>query len=298
MKYRVKHILEYGFLRAVQAITGLLPYRLALVAGWCLAAVGAGLFYGKLRSARSRMRQVFGNEFTERELRRFSWIAWRNLAFNMIENMRLHRLNRAWLDKHFDPGQLFEQLDQGGKEQGGIVAVPHMGNWELGGLSCQIYGYPIVVVLGKQRNPLANAYFRFARERLGILALERGTDIMRPIARAIRKGRYLAILPDSRMPYPDISVAFLGGVANIGSGMAVFARITRRRILPCLPVRDGWTRHRAIPLEPVEPIVTEDKASDIQAMTEAVIRQIDAGIRRYPEQWFWYNKRWVLDPLE
>lgn len=298
MKYKIKHLLEYGLLRMVQTVTGFMPYRLALFVGYCLAMAGAMLFPAKLRRARTRMRQVFGNELTERELRRYCWIAWRNLFFNMIENMRLHRLSQVWLDRHFDPGQCFAQLGQCGKEQGGIIAVPHMGNWELAGLACQIYGHPIVVVLGRQRNPLTNAYFRLSRERLGILALERGTESMRPIVRAIRKGRYLAILPDSRMAYPDISVPFLGGVANVGSGMAVFARMTKRRILPCLPVRIGWAHHRTVALEPVDPIITEDKAADIQAMTEAVIRQIDEGIRKHPEQWFWYNSRWILDPVD
>lgn len=298
MKHRIKHLAEYGLLRFAQTTLGLLPYRIALLLGWLLAAAGALAMPGKLRRARRRMRAVFGAEYSDRRLRRMAWIAWRNLAFNMVENMRLHRLTRRWLDRHFDPGDSFRRLDEGGKGQGGIIAVPHMGNWEMSGLACQIYGYPIIVILGKQRNPLTNRYFRFARERLGILALERGTELMRPIARGIKSGRYLAILPDSRMPYPDLPVPFLGGTANLGSGMAVFARMTRRRIVPCLPTRVGWTRHRVIALDPVEPIVTDDKTADIRAMTEAVVRQIEAGIRRHPEQWFWYNARWALDPVE
>jgi Kdo2-lipid IVA lauroyltransferase/acyltransferase len=48
----------------------------------------------------------------------------------------------------------------------------------------------------------------------------------------------------------------------------------------------------------VPPIVTDDKAADLRAMTEAVVRQLDEGIRRHPEQWFWYNGRWVLDPVK
>jgi lauroyl/myristoyl acyltransferase len=32
-------------------------------------------------------------------------------------------------------------------------------------------------------------------------------------------------------------------------------------------------------------------------MTKAVMKTIDAAIRRNPEQWFWYNGRWILDPV-
>ena len=39
------------------------------------------------------------------------------------------------------------------------------------------------------------------------------------------------------------------------------------------------------------------KEQDWLRMTQAVIDLYDAAIRAAPEQYFWYNKRWVLDPL-
>jgi len=32
-------------------------------------------------------------------------------------------------------------------------------------------------------------------------------------------------------------------------------------------------------------------------MTLAVMKIIDDAIRSNPGQWFWFNKRWILDPL-
>jgi len=32
-------------------------------------------------------------------------------------------------------------------------------------------------------------------------------------------------------------------------------------------------------------------------MTQAIFDIIEAAIRTDPSQWFWYNKRWILDPL-
>jgi Kdo2-lipid IVA lauroyltransferase/acyltransferase len=296
---RVKHVVEYGSLRAVEAVVNRLPYRLALFAGWGLAAAASLPARPLIRRARRRMRAAFGESMTDREIRRAAWVAWRNLFFNLVESLRLHRLDKRWLDRVFDPGDALRVIKPIVEEgRGGLIAVPHMGNWELAGLACQLNEIPILVILGKQRNPLVNRYFRESRERLGIMAIERGTELMRPIVRGIRGGRFLAILPDSRMPYEDLEIPFLGGSANLGSGMALFARLTKRPIVPCLPIREGWARHRIEVLEPVPPIVTDDKAADLRAMTEAVVRQLDEGIRRHPEQWFWYNGRWVLDPVK
>ena len=33
-------------------------------------------------------------------------------------------------------------------------------------------------------------------------------------------------------------------------------------------------------------------------MTVEAVGLFDAAIRKTPEQWFWYNKRWVLDPVD
>jgi lauroyl/myristoyl acyltransferase len=41
-----------------------------------------------------------------------------------------------------------------------------------------------------------------------------------------------------------------------------------------------------------------DKDDDIRRMTVSVLKIIEDAIMEQPEQWFWYNKRWVLDPIE
>jgi lauroyl/myristoyl acyltransferase len=40
-----------------------------------------------------------------------------------------------------------------------------------------------------------------------------------------------------------------------------------------------------------------EKQEDIVRMTHSVIAVLDKEIQANPEQWFWYNKRWVLDPV-
>ena len=40
-----------------------------------------------------------------------------------------------------------------------------------------------------------------------------------------------------------------------------------------------------------------DAEADIRRLTETVMASIEAQIRADPGEWFWYNRRWVLDPL-
>ena len=49
--------------------------------------------------------------------------------------------------------------------------------------------------------------------------------------------------------------------------------------------------------EPIFPDKSLDDETDVRRLTETVMSSIEAQIRANPGQWFWYNKRWVLDPL-
>ena len=120
---------------------------------------------------------------------------------------------------------------------------------------------------------------------------------MKIVLQKLRDGKALAILPDVRMPVKSISVPFLGGEANLGKGMALFARHADVPIFPFIMTRQGWARHKIDAFAPIRPDKNLSKEEDIKRMTIAVIKIIDEAIHRAPEQWFWFNKRWVLDPL-
>ena len=106
----------------------------------------------------------------------------------------------------------------------------------------------------------------------------------------------LAILPDARMNEGGMALPFLGDHANLGTGMALFARHAGVPIFPCVVIRIGWTRHQAYGFPPLWPDRTMDKKADIKRLTAAVVQLMDKVIQEHPEQWFWFNKRWVLDP--
>jgi KDO2-lipid IV(A) lauroyltransferase len=151
-------------------------------------------------------------------------------------------------------------------------------------------------IAGKQKNPLVNDWINRQRES-GMTILERGGGTLKQIIRLLRSGNVLAILPDVRMPTPDLKLPFLGGTANLGRGMALFAITAKVPIIPAVFRREGWTRHAFDRLPAIHPDPSLDKDVDARRITAAVTALVDAAIRQSPEQWFWYNKRWVLTPL-
>lgn len=293
-----RHLIEYAALRVTAAGFCLLPHRVALAAVWPLAWTAFHVLRYRRARTRARLHAVFGSHLAHREATRIAWVALRNLVFTVAETMRASRLSAEWFHRHVqNHDAAVAQVKSLLAQHGGLVlAVPHMGNWDLAGVLCQRSGIPLCVIAGRQRNPLIGPWLNRLRGP-GMEVYERGTSAVRQVARRLHEGRAFAVLPDVRMRRPDLTVSFLGGQANLGRGMAVFARGAHVPILPVVLTRVGWFDHRIETLPIVPPDPARDKEADIQRMTTTVLGLFDTAIRRDPGQWFWYNSRWVLDPL-
>ena len=77
---------------------------------------------------------------------------------------------------------------------------------------------------------------------------------------------YLAIRPDGR--YVDFTTG-LGGHTG-----AIAAKLTTGCVLAL------------------------DRDADILRMTQQVMDLVEEAIRADPGQWFWYNRRWILEPVK
>lgn len=298
MRYRTKHIFEYAALRAVAAFFNVLPYKVAIGAGCGVAWILFHLIRFRRAETFRRIREVLGTETPTQEVKRIAWISLRNMLLNIVEMMRAPSIDKLWIDKHV-PGfaEQVEQVHLIIKKYGGaVIAVPHTGNWDLAGWACHQYGIQMFSIAAKQKNPLVNNWINQQRES-GMTILERGGGTLKQIIRLLRQGKVLAILPDVRVYTPDLELDFLGGRANLGRGMAQFAITAKVPIIPAVFKRVGCTKHSGQKFDIILPDPALSKAENIVQMTTKMIALVDQTIRDEPEQWFWYNKRWILTPV-
>lgn len=294
-----KHYAEYALLRGLSGLLCILPYRAALALAWVFARIAFHVVRFRRRKALARIHAVFPS-ISNREAKRIAWQSLRNLFFNIVELMRIPVCGERWLSRHFnDYAERLAQVEEvAGRHNGMVLAIPHCGNWDLAGIACSRHGIKMCAIAGRQRNKLVDGWLE--RVRGGLVVIERGrlSDIRR-VPRMLRDGFTLAVLPDVRMRRRDLAIPFLGGTANLGSGMARFAREAGVPVLPVVIRREGWTRFDVDVLQPIMPSQEEgDGAAADQALTEKVMAIFDSEIRKTPGQWFWYNSRWVLDPVE
>ena len=294
MKYRLKHVIEYGLLSSMSGLARLLPYRAALAMGWGIAALSFGLS-SKLRTrAGRRLRQVFGATRDDKALRRIAWISWRNLVFNAVESLRTPSLTAEWVRRVIVCDGLQKVQDHLKTGKGLLLAIPHTGNWELAGVSIPLLGVPVAVIVRRQKNLLADEYLNRMRRHTGLEVVPADSKSFAGCVRRLREGCVIAILPDLRAKARSVRVRFLGIETDVPAGMAVFAREAGVPIMPGCALRQGWARHRWVAFDPIWPDPAADQDADVQRMTQAVMDVLTGIIRENPEQYFWYNKRWVL----
>ena len=297
MAIRFKHRVEYGLLRAVSALVCVLPYRAALALGAGLAWIAFHVVRFRVGEAVRRIRSVLGEGVGKREARRIAWISLRNLFFNGIEILRFPRMTKAWVTRYVDAtGMAFIEAHWN-RASGAILAVPHMGNWDLAGVGSSLMGLPVFFLARRQKNPLVDAYLNRLRGATGALTIHTDSGALRQIIRHLKAGKIFALLPDVRARGSGVSVPFLGGQAVLATGMESFARHAGVPIFPACALREGWARHCWIVRAPVLPDPSVDRESDQQRIMCEVIARFDEFVRAHPEQYFWYNKRWILDPI-
>ena len=297
MKYRPKHIAEYILLRGLLGLVNVLPLRLALALGWL---IGAFLFYVlrfRREKAESRLKQVFGVRFTAKERRRIAWLSFRNICFNAVEAARFKKLTMEKLKRMSFYSGIVAMQEIHQKNGAFIFATAHMGNWDLGGVACKLAGLPVFSIARRQKNPLTDDLLNQMRNATGMDVVLNDSTVLRNVVRRLKAGEVLAILPDVRSSAEALSIDFLGGKANLGAGAALFAQMAHCPIYPVALLRRGWMHHEYKVFDPIFPDPSLDKKDDWQRMMQQLVSIFDAEIRANPEQYFWFNKRWVLDPI-
>lgn len=296
MKHSPKHIFEYVQLRALLGLANLLPLRAALALGWLIGRFFFSVLRYRRPQALARIEEVFGDRYPVKERKRIAWLSFRNLCFNAVEAARFHKLTSEDLKRM----PLYEQMEQVQKfyrETGPLVfTTAHLGNWDLGGVAAKLDGLPIFSIARRQKNPLTDELLNKMRGATGMEVVLNDSRILQNVVKKLKGGEVLAILPDVRSKASNLQVDFLNGKASLGAGTALFAQMAKCPILPVVVLRKGWTRHEAKVFNPIRLNPEADKTEDRARIMQELVSVLDAEIQAHPEQYFWFNKRWVLDP--
>jgi len=273
-----------------------IPYgtgqRLGSVAGRLFST----LRFGRRRVAVEGLRTAFPG-LTDDEVETLYRRVGSHFGRMIFEVPHVLRMNSDNLNRYvvFDHPERMEQALLKGK--GVLVLTGHFGNWELmsAAISLKMGGRAAVVARPLDYEP-ADRVLRDIRTRFGTEIIPKNMGLRRML-KALRANRGVGVLLDQNVDWYDgVFVPFLGKPACTNKGLALVALKTGSPVVPVFSVRRKDGRFTVIFGEEVPVRRSADRTKDIEENTAAFTRVIESYIRRYPDHWFWFHRRWKTKP--
>ncbi|HSF86810.1 MAG TPA: phosphatidylinositol mannoside acyltransferase [Acidimicrobiia bacterium] len=280
--------------RIASGVIGSLPEpvirRLGLAGGWLASFITRGRFalvqrnlarvVGEDNATPRRVRKMFGSYG-----RYWAEVLW--IRSGRAEDIRRHSAVHG--AEHITDG-----LAAG---KGVIVALPHLGNWEMAGIAADDLGARMLAAAEALPNQKIVDWFIETRNAMNIDVVIVGRDRSSTAAllNRLKEGGAIALLSDRDLSQRGIEVEFFGERTTLPAGPAALAERTGAALLP---VGCYFRRGRGHDFEVAPPIPIPDlptKAARVAAMTQEFAYELERLIRKAPEQWHLFQPNWPSD---
>jgi KDO2-lipid IV(A) lauroyltransferase len=177
--------------------------------------------------------------------------------------------------------------------KGAIMITAHIGNWEMAyQLGVCYVDRPVAAVARPIEPAFLDRFLTDFRTRFGSTIIKK-KRALRAMARTLFQGNILGLLVDQGVsPSEGVEVSFFGRRVLATPAVALLARRYGSPVFPIYCVRQPDNQLLAYMEPPLQLVNTRDQRADIVQNTQIMMDSFEKAIRTYPEQWFWFHKRW------
>jgi phosphatidylinositol dimannoside acyltransferase len=258
------------------------------------AAPGGSVWFwlsaGQRRAALENYAAALGRDATDREVARVARRAFQNYGRMLTDFLLLGSLT---------PEELIQRMTIDGRDhldaalargRGAIMAVPHMGSWDMAGAYGGALGYPIAAVAERFPGSLNDAVVR-TRQGFGLNVIMLGRSAVRGITQALQANSIVALLCDLEQG-PGVSVRFFGRRSVVPGGPAALALKTGAALMPACQYATSPGHHHVH----VDAPLTLAEGETKEGVMQRVVNRFEDFIRERPQQW--YAFRPMFAPIE
>jgi KDO2-lipid IV(A) lauroyltransferase len=214
-----------------------------------------------------------------------------------MESFRLPAWSKDRIRTGFAPQDVHWLTDGLAAGRGVILALPHMGNYDLAGAWVTTKLETPFTTVAERLKP-ETLYDRFVayREGLGMEVLPHtGGAAFGTLARRLRAGGLVCLVADRDLSKSGVEADFFGEKTRMPAGPAMLAQQTGALLLPVTlwydqsPVMQGKVH------PPVEVPADGDRASRTAVMTQVLANTYESGIAEHPQDWHMLQRLWLSD---
>ncbi|MGW5423529.1 phosphatidylinositol mannoside acyltransferase [Streptomyces sp. NPDC003943] len=234
---------------------------------------------------------------TPARLQELSKAGMRSYMRYWMESFRLPTWSKERAANSFDPKDVHHLTDGLASGKGVILALPHMGNYDLAGVwVTRALGVPFTTVAERLRPETLYDRFVAYRESLGMEVLPHtGGAAFGTLARRLRAGGLVCLVADRDLSASGVEVDFFGEKARMPAGPAMLAQQTGALLLPVTLWYDDTDVMQGRVHAPIEVPESGTRAEKTSVMTQALADAFAGGIADHPEDWHMLQRLWLAD---
>lgn len=285
--------LAYWTYRGLEAVAMGLPER----GGRRVFATAGALAYRRLHGVRATVRanqaRVLGLDPNDERVQASTREAFDLYARYWYDTFRVRRMPAPEVHERAEMVNL-ERIDQAlAAGHGCIAALPHMGNWDIGGHYLAVNGYAIAAVAEELRPARLSELFLRHREELGmrIIPLSKNGHVGQQLKLLLERNWVVALVADRDLTGRGIEVEMFGATRRVPAGPALLSLSTGAPLLVC-PVyttTSGWRIEIGEPLA-IEP--TGSTRGDVTALSRRMAAEFERAIAARPSDWHLFQAGW------
>jgi len=295
-KKRIKYYLEYALLLTFKAVLSILPERTAYNLMKILGSLIYRFFPIRRDVVHKNLKVAFGENLSEKRLKEIALSSYKNAAIQFAEFSLMEKWSREKIINLFDEFEGKQYLEKyAGRENTWIGLSAHIGNWEMLAAYFAAQGQNVLVVAKPIHNPFVNRWTERVRSACGYNVVYTNGDV-RKMLKHLKGQGVLAFLADQDARKAGVFVDFFGKPASTALGPATFAYRTDTPIVPAFDIRKSNGKHKIVCLSPIFSPKNLTKDEALLWLTKQHVKAVEEIARAYPEQYFWFHRRWKTQP--
>jgi len=290
---KISNSILYFLLIITITIVRLIPYKFAIRIGRLLGAFCFHIVRIRRSVVLKNLDIAFGNSKTEKEKLQIAKNSYVNFVTTVVEIIKIPHMKPEFIKGivKIDEFDKVENLRGNDKKGNFIVLTAHLNNWELSGAYFAQIGYSLCVIAKPIHNQNVDTLLNNTRRRLGYeVFLSDGS--LKEIIRKAKEGKIICFLADQDARRDGVFVDFFGTPASTFEGPAVFMKMLDLPLINIFIVRENIYKHKIIVKDIMYFPKDKDKDEAIKEITQRHTKILEEVIKEYPDQYFWFHKRW------
>lgn len=286
----LRFTIEFIFLMIFNLILFILPWAITWRLGRGLGWLSYKLLTKRKTTVVRNIRRAYPDKSVS-EIEDMVKGCYQHWGEGFISTLKLWMISRRKVESLVDaPGLEDFVMDHIARKDPILYFTGHFGSWEMAGRYVGGMGDGAASIYRIQKNPLVDGFLTWIRE-YHQLVLVNSWSGMPAFEDALKRTFGLAVVGDQYKGKKGVSIDFFGIPSSTPRGAAVLTY----RVKPTLVVLI-CTQHRGrykIRIEEID-YETPERMSEawIQELTQRLTNRLESAIREYPEQYFWFHRRW------